>query len=210
MNNLSIKTKAIILKRINYKDSDKLITLYSEKIGKITVLAKGFKNITSRKKSHLELFNLSEIFLVKGRYWHIVTQAETIKPFSNIRGSLQVMYYSFYITEIFNKIIPEEEPNLKLFEFLKATLNSLNDFQDISIVNAFNIKMLMLTGFLNVNDIVVNTPLLKDHLLFLIKSKYELIGNKQISHETSKSAHLYLRFITEEILESEIKTKILF
>ena len=53
----SYKTEAIVLKRTNFGEADRLVTVFSQPRGKLVLLAKGIRRLTSRKKGHLELFN---------------------------------------------------------------------------------------------------------------------------------------------------------
>jgi len=52
----SYKTEAIVLKRVSFGEADRLVTVFSRNRGKLTLLAKGIRRLTSRKKGHLELF----------------------------------------------------------------------------------------------------------------------------------------------------------
>ena len=97
-------TKAIILKRINYKDADKIITMYTKELGKISTIAKGIRKVTSRKRSHLELLNLVEVYLVESHDWYIITQAQAIKSFSRLKDNLSTTSWGYYVAEIFEKI----------------------------------------------------------------------------------------------------------
>lgn len=83
------KTEGIILKRINLGEADKIITLYSRHYGKIRCIAKGIRNITSRKGGNLELFNRVAIFLAKGKNLDIITEVQLLDSFSGFRQDLK-------------------------------------------------------------------------------------------------------------------------
>ncbi|MFQ5886561.1 MAG: DNA repair protein RecO, partial [Anaerolineae bacterium] len=79
------RAEAIVLRRMNLGEADRLLTLYTPEWGKIRVVAKGVRKPTSRKAGHLELFTHSRLLIAKGRSLDIVTQAETITPFLPLR-----------------------------------------------------------------------------------------------------------------------------
>ena len=56
------KTEGIILKRINFGEADRILTSYTKHFGKISLLAKGVRKITSRKGGNIELFNQTVLF----------------------------------------------------------------------------------------------------------------------------------------------------
>jgi len=51
-------TIAIVLGSKNFMESDKIVHLYSEDLGKIRAIAKGARRITSKFVGHLETLNL--------------------------------------------------------------------------------------------------------------------------------------------------------
>jgi len=77
----SYKTEGIVLKRINYGEADRILTIYTKRHGKIRAIAKGVRKLTSRKAGSLELFNNVVLFLVKGKNLDIITEAQTVDLF---------------------------------------------------------------------------------------------------------------------------------
>ena len=74
----SYKATAIILKRTNFSEADRLITIFTKKHGKLTLIAKGIRKLTSRKKGHLELFTLAQLQIAKTKSIDIITEAATV------------------------------------------------------------------------------------------------------------------------------------
>ncbi|MFN2162508.1 MAG: DNA repair protein RecO, partial [Candidatus Promineifilaceae bacterium] len=54
------RTEAIVLKRSDFGEADRLLTLYSKEFGKIRAIAKGARKPQSRKTGHVELFMRSK------------------------------------------------------------------------------------------------------------------------------------------------------
>ncbi|PJA41179.1 DNA repair protein RecO [candidate division WWE3 bacterium CG_4_9_14_3_um_filter_34_6] len=208
MSSKYIQTEGIVLKRINYKDSDKIITIYTKDLGKISCTAKGIRKVNSRKKSHLELLNLTNIYIVESHGRYIITQAQSTSTFQNIKKDLQSTQMAYYILEIFEKLIPEHEANLNLFRFITKTIEYLNIQTSPNILNAFNIKLLRILGFYNRSEIQQLPKNMKEYINRLETSEYKDIINIEEDYEVTKNTHLFLRDYTEGVLERQIKTQV--
>ena len=75
------KVKGIVIKEIQYKDNDKIITLLTDEFGKISCLAKGAKKNNSPLLAACQLFVYSEFVLYKGTSFYHINSAETIDFF---------------------------------------------------------------------------------------------------------------------------------
>jgi len=65
----SYKAEGIILKRINFSEADKILTIFTKRHGKVRAIAKGVRRLTSRKAGSVELFNQAGLFLLEGNLW---------------------------------------------------------------------------------------------------------------------------------------------
>lgn len=61
------QTKAIIVRRVNYGEADRIITFMTENHGMVGALAKGVRKISSKLAGGLELFSVSDVTFLKGR-----------------------------------------------------------------------------------------------------------------------------------------------
>ena len=91
------RTEAIILRRQDFGEADRLLTLYTPGLGKRRVLAKGVRKPTSRKAGHVELFTHSRLLIAKGKSLDIVTQAETTNSFLQVWGELARVSCADYV-----------------------------------------------------------------------------------------------------------------
>src|SRR5437764_15490515 len=74
------RTPAIILKRFDLGEADRLLTLLTPRHGKIEVVAKGARKLTSAKTGHVELFTRADMLIHRGRELGIAAQAELVEP----------------------------------------------------------------------------------------------------------------------------------
>jgi DNA repair protein RecO (recombination protein O) len=142
------RTEAIILRRQDFGEADRLLTLYTPGFGKARVLAKGVRKPTSRKAGHVELLTHNRLLVAKGRNLDIVTQAETINAFLPIRDGLRRTSCAYYMAELVDRFTAEGEENRRLFDLLLRGLSWLGDAQDTSLVlRYFELHLLDYVGY---------------------------------------------------------------
>jgi DNA repair protein RecO (recombination protein O) len=125
-----------------------MLWLYTRKIGKVQAIAKGIRKIKSRKAGHLEPFTRVNLLMARGRTFLIVTQAETIDAFLNLREDLLLIGYAAYITELLDRFTYDEDDNQQIFNLLNKTLGRINTESDPDLpVRYFEIKLLELLGY---------------------------------------------------------------
>lgn len=120
-------TSGIVLKTVKLSDSDVLITLFSDRHGKITAVAKGARNAKSKLNASSQLFVYGEYSLSMGSKWNYVNSVEVHDSFYGIREDLVKLSYASYFMELTSFILPENTANLKLFSVLRNALECLKD-----------------------------------------------------------------------------------
>jgi DNA repair protein RecO (recombination protein O) len=153
------KTEGIIIKRKNYGEADRILTVFTKYYGKIQVRAAGIRRIQSRRSAHVELLNYSILGLYKGRSIPILTEAQAIENFSSIKSSLQKIGDAYHLCEIIDGLCPENQENTKVFYMLKNILTSLSEnlYQansTITDIREFEIDLLTTLGYWNKADML--------------------------------------------------------
>ncbi|MDO8658581.1 MAG: DNA repair protein RecO [Candidatus Levybacteria bacterium] len=145
----SYKTEGIIIKRRNFGEADRIITVLTKHKGKIQAKATGVRRIQSRRSSHIELLNHSVIFLYKGRgTLPVLTEAETLEEFSIIKNDLTKIGFAYHLCELVNGLCAENEENFDVFRLFLNTLKRLSIEKDIaSAIHEFEIELLTVLGF---------------------------------------------------------------
>ncbi len=142
------RTQAIVLRRSDFGEADRLLTLYTPELGKFKAIAKGVRKPTSRKAGHNELFTHSQLLIAKGRTLDIVTQAETIEAFPSLREDLWRTTHAYYAAELLDRFTEEGIENRPLFDLLLATLGWLSEERDLDLVTRFyELRLLALVGY---------------------------------------------------------------
>ncbi len=142
------RTDAIILRRSDFGEADRLLTVFSPERGKLRLLAKGVRKTTSRKAGHVELFMLTDMLVAQGRTWDIVSQAEIVEPYRDLRDDLEKTSSAYYLAELVDRFTEEHDPNQPLFELLALTLAHLGHGDDPFLaLRYFELHLLSLTGY---------------------------------------------------------------
>jgi DNA repair protein RecO (recombination protein O) len=112
------------------------------------VIAKGARKPSSKISGHLELFMRSSFLISRGRNLHILSQAEVIEDYEPLRKNLPGIGLGSYVIELVDAVTYEEGSNLKLYNLLISTLDSLSAGQDSDIIiRYYEIHLLDLVGF---------------------------------------------------------------
>jgi DNA repair protein RecO (recombination protein O) len=144
----SIRTEGIILRRKDFGESDRILVLFTRKLGRISCIAKGSRKPSSKIAGHLELFMRSSFLISRGRNLHLITQAEVLDSFDFLRKDLRGIGRGSYLVELVDAVTFEEGSNLKLYELLHTALNALDSGKDPEIVtHFFELHLLGLGGF---------------------------------------------------------------
>jgi DNA repair protein RecO (recombination protein O) len=119
------RTEAVIIRRSDFGEADRLLTLVTPQ-GKRRVVAKGARKTTSRLAGHIELFTHASLLLAIGRNLDIVTQSVILHSFDNLRGDLRRIGAAYYAAELIDRLTEEDDENRPAFELLVATLLALD------------------------------------------------------------------------------------
>ncbi len=144
-----LKVKGIVIKEIPYKDNDKIITILTDTLGKISCLAKGAKKTNSPILANCQYLVYSEFVLYKGSNFYHVNSASVINLFYNLRIDFDKLQIAFELTKILQTVTDENEDTSKV---LKLFLNTIYVIENLDknqklVVSAFKIKLFSLLGF---------------------------------------------------------------
>ena len=144
----TVRTEAVVLRHKDWGEADRILWLYTRKMGKVRAIAKGVRKIRSRKAGHLEPFTRVNLMLARGRDLLIVTQAETLEAYSNLREDLIHVGYAAYVVELLDRFTYDEDDNLQLYRLLNETLSRINSIENPTLpVRYYEIHLLNLLGY---------------------------------------------------------------
>jgi DNA repair protein RecO (recombination protein O) len=145
----TFRTPAIILKRRDFNEADRLLTVLTPTHGKIDIIAKGARKPTSTKTGHVELFTRADMLINRGRDFGIVNQAEMVMPYLELRDSLQLGAYASYTAELVDRFTGQDDEDQRhLFNLFDDTLRRLCTEPDpLLVLRYFEVHLLGLVGF---------------------------------------------------------------
>ena len=142
------RVAAIVLKRRDQGEADRLLTVLTRDRGKVTLLAKGVRRAASRKAGHVEPFTYVELLVAKGKSLDLVTQAETIEAHRRLREDLWRSSWAYTVAELADAFSQDDDPNALLFDLCLETLGRLNgDGEPTLIVQYYELHLLALAGY---------------------------------------------------------------
>jgi len=141
----SFGVAGIIIKRKNFSESDRILTVMTRNLGKIKVIAKGVRKITSRRAPTIDLLCLSQLQIYEGKTFYTLSESVLINDFCLLKGSLKKIRLAFHVCELTDALLPEEQAHKEVYELLLKFMQGLCE-KDISISD-FEIKLLKLLGY---------------------------------------------------------------
>lgn len=124
-----VTTEAVILRAMKYRETSKILTLYTREFGKVSVLAKGARGPKSRFSAPLEpMTHVSAILYKKeSRELHLLSRCDMQSRFRSLTDDLGKMAAAIGIIEVLNAVTHDEERSVPLFDLLVASLRGVDD-----------------------------------------------------------------------------------
>jgi DNA repair protein RecO (recombination protein O) len=144
----SVCVEAVILSHYDWGETDRLLAIFTRELGKVRAIAKGARKPQSRKAGHIEPLMRSQLQLARGRDLFIVTQAENIEAYDQLRTDLTLLGYAAYCIELLDRFTYEEGENRPLYDLIITTLLRLSTQPNpVFTLRYFEIRLLDLLGF---------------------------------------------------------------
>jgi DNA repair protein RecO (recombination protein O) len=142
------RTPAVILKRMDLGEADRIVTLYTRDVGKVRAVAKGVRRAASRSAGHLEPFTLSDVMFAVGRELDVISQADTLEAFRAIREDLELTTHAYYLAEVVDLLTEDRMENRAVFDVLVDGLHNLGAAAESRLVLiVFQLKLLDALGY---------------------------------------------------------------
>jgi len=139
-------TTAIVINKSKTKEADIFVTLLTPHLGKITALAKGAQNIKSSRLSALQLGNIVKVSLYQKNNFNWLSQARTITPFLQKPKNLAQVGLLFYLLEIINRSLAEDQSVDSIYPICQNTITAINKNQTSAYLQN-EIKLINCLGF---------------------------------------------------------------
>ncbi len=120
-------TPVLILESRDRREADKEFTFFSQKFGIIKGVGKSIRKIDSKLRGGVSLFSVSDLQFIQGRYYKIITYADTTREFRHLKSKLVKLRAAHKIKEVVQKLIRGQEADNRIWDLLLDTFQALND-----------------------------------------------------------------------------------
>lgn len=142
------RTTAIVLTRVDYGEADRILTVLTPDVGKLSLMAKGVRKVKSKLAGGIELFSTSEISYIPGRgSVSTLVSSRLIRHYGGIVQDIDRTMLGYELIKLLHKVT-EDEPEAEYYKLLEQTFSVL-DGQTVSVDFTrvwFSAQLLSLAG----------------------------------------------------------------
>jgi DNA repair protein RecO (recombination protein O) len=145
-----LTTPAIVLRARPFGESDKIVSFFTERYGKIAGIAKGALRSRRRFANSLETFSLVKLSFQDRSHSNLafILSADLIRSRRNLITDLDRIAHASYLVEITGGLVGDREENPALFEHLRDGLEHLEENgTSLRFLTQFELKLLRLAGY---------------------------------------------------------------
>ncbi len=145
-----LQTRGLVLQTIEYRDSDRLLTVLTADHGKITLKAGNIKKPACRYKSAGQLLAYASYTAVSYKGKWTITEAETIETFQGLRLDLERLSLGSWFAQAVQTVADADAPSPELLQLILTSLYALSrqSRPNEIIKAAFEFRLTCLAGFL--------------------------------------------------------------
>ncbi|MFA5995550.1 MAG: DNA repair protein RecO [Patescibacteria group bacterium] len=191
-------TKAIVLYATPWREADRLYTLYTERFGKLTVLAQSARKIQSKLAGVLEPYAEIDVFIIRGKNIARLGGAEVVQRFGNINMDKQRIAGTEFCIELLRRLITnEDQADHYLYQLLYSVLVWLNE-QPVQrlVLYSFFIKLINILGYQA--NVVTNNQELKKIITWLEQAEFIEAQRLRLNNQQWQSIVHILQYWLEQ------------
>jgi DNA repair protein RecO (recombination protein O) len=141
------KTIGFILRSIDVRESDSVLTVLTRDYGKISLIAKGARKTESKFTSALDALTLSELVFYEGEDLKLLKEASIVRDFRAVKRGYHRLEVALEAARLAHLLIEEEDPDLPVFVLFGEALAGLGEMDQHALwALAFKLKLLRVLG----------------------------------------------------------------
>lgn len=212
------KTDAIVLKKNNFSDYHKIVTLFTRDYGKVQAIAKGVRRMKSKMAPHLECGTHVTCMLIEGKGLHTLSSVKAKSNQKKIRANLSKTAELYLMCETVDKFTDEGQQDYALHDMLQESLllleNGVGKSEDTLVSSAFLVKLLKISGYMpELHTCVISGEKIDEEENFLSIEKGGLVKpvHKLTEHMKLSAIQIkIMRYIERETLQNIKNVKLDF
>lgn len=142
-------TRGLILREVKYKEADRILTVLTEDMGKITVKARGALRKGSKTSAATQLLAFSELTMFEHKGYWSVSEGSTIEEFKGLRNDISALALASYFAECVEALSDEDVPDPMMLQLILNCLFALSNqlYPQEQIKTAFEMRLMCLAGY---------------------------------------------------------------
>lgn len=143
-----LPTQAVVLRRTDYGEADRILTLLTPDHGKLRLMARGVRRPKSKLAGGIELFSLSDITFIQGRSdIGTLTSSRLNRHYGTIIRDIERVQTGYALIKMLDRTT-EDHPEPAYFDLLRQTFEALDQPDlDLELIRAwFECQLLRLAG----------------------------------------------------------------
>ena len=191
--------RGIVLKTVNYKEADKIASIFTLEEGIIPAKFTGVRRDKAKLKAMSQPFSFCEFGINKSKEHRTITSASPIDLFNNILIEYNRMMCGYIVLDMVRSIVPEEKPEPELFLQTINSLKNIETNEPLSATIDYILKFMYYSG--------VGLVFPESSYVYLSRASGEFSTNRdEFSYEVDKRVYDTLRNLNNgEVVESNPK-----
>ena len=147
------KIEGIIVSVNDFKESSKILNIFTKEYGVIGVIAKGCKSIKSTLRSVTDRLTYGYFYMnYREDKLSVLSSVDVINPFKNIKKDIECISYASYILDLATQVYKQNNSS-DIYKLLIDSLIKINELYDpMVITNILELKYLDYLGVMPVLD----------------------------------------------------------
>ena len=146
---MHITTQALVLREVNYKEADKILTVLTPGEGKRRVKARGCRRNGSRRAAGSQLLVYSDMTLFEYRGFFVLDEAASLQQFRGVRSDIEKLALGSYFAQVMETVAEEGRGDPALLSLILNSLYALDQLSrpQAQVKAAFELKLMCLAGY---------------------------------------------------------------
>ncbi|HBN04608.1 MAG TPA: DNA repair protein RecO [Bacteroidales bacterium] len=204
------ETKGIVLRTFPYLESSTIVRILTKEFGVKSYILKGGRKSKSNLRSNIfqPLYILDlQVYNNPKKEIQIISEAKIEKDLTPLFSDIKKTSLAFFLSEIINQCLKEEERSEVLYEFIEDNILKLNNLTDnySTFHLSFLIELSEHLGFMPMNNYSLETP------FFDIQKGHFVSNNPYLRDQLSREDSLLISnflFSQENISQNYTPTKL--
>lgn len=124
-----LKTNAFVLRRQDFRDYDRIYTIYTSDFGKMSLLARGARKIKSKLAPHLESFGEVRVNFARGKVFTHLSGAGTVCAHKTVLANHEKIALISECFRLLDKFVKPEEGDTGIYDLLRSTISAIGPVQ---------------------------------------------------------------------------------